>query len=49
MFDLKIINGTIVDGTGSPSFVGDIAIKDGVSVEIGSAVGGDARETMQRD
>ncbi|CAM8636468.1 COG3653 N-acyl-D-aspartate/D-glutamate deacylase [Acidimicrobiia bacterium] len=46
MFDLKIINGTIVDGTGSPSYVGDIAIKDGVIVEIGSAVGGDARETI---
>ncbi len=46
MFDLKIINGTIVDGTGSPSFVGDLAIKDGVIVEIGSAVGGDARETI---
>lgn len=46
MFDLKIINGTIVDGTGSPSYVGDIAIKDGVIVKIGSAVGGDARETI---
>ena len=46
MFDLKIINGTIVDGTGSPSYVGDIALKDGVIVEIGSAVGGDARETI---
>lgn len=46
MFDLKIINGTIVDGTGSPSYVGDIAIKDGVIVEIGSAVDGDARETI---
>jgi N-acyl-D-aspartate/D-glutamate deacylase len=46
MFDLKIINGTIVDGTGSPSYVGDIAIRDGVIVEIGSSVGGDARETI---
>lgn len=46
MFDLKIINGTIVDGTGQPSYVGDIAIKDGVIVEIGSAVDGDARETI---
>lgn len=46
MFDLKIINGTIVDGTGQPSYVGNIAIKDGVIVEIGSAVGGDARETI---
>ena len=46
MFDLKIINGTIVDGTGSPSFVGDIAMKDGVIVEIGSVVSGDALETI---
>ena len=46
MFDLKIINGTIVDGTGQPSYVGDIAVKDGVIVEIGSAVDGDARETI---
>jgi N-acyl-D-amino-acid deacylase len=46
MFDLKIINGTIVDGTGSPSFAGDIAMKDGVIVEIGSVVSGDALETI---
>ncbi len=46
MFDLKIINGTIVDGTGLPSYVGDIAIKDGVIVEIGSVVSGDALETI---
>jgi N-acyl-D-aspartate/D-glutamate deacylase len=46
MFDLKIINGTIVDGTGSPSYVGDIAIKDGLIAEIGSALSGDARETI---
>ncbi len=29
MYDLKIINGTIYDGTGNPSFQGDIAITDG--------------------
>ena len=46
MFDLKIINGTIVDGTGLSSYVGEIAIKDGVIVEVGSAVGGDALETI---
>lgn len=46
MFDLKIINGTIVDGTGSPSFVGDIAIKDGLVVEVGNAIEGEALETI---
>ncbi|CAB4615059.1 unannotated protein [freshwater metagenome] len=46
MFDLKITNGTIVDGTGSPSYVGDIAIKDGVVVEIGAGVHDDALETI---
>ena len=29
MNDLIIQNGKIVDGTGKPAFVGDIAIKDG--------------------
>ena len=46
MFDLKIINGTIVNGTGSPSFVGDIAIKDGLVVEVGNAIEGEALETI---
>lgn len=46
MFDLKIINGTIVDGTGSPSFVGDIAIKDGLVVDVGNAIDGEALETI---
>lgn len=46
MFDLKITNGTIVDGTGTPRFVGDIAIKDGVITAIGSNLTGDAVETI---
>lgn len=46
MFDLKITGGTIVDGTGRPAYVGDVAIKDGVIVEVGPAVDGDASEVI---
>ncbi|MCB0994844.1 MAG: amidohydrolase family protein [Acidimicrobiales bacterium] len=46
MFDLKITGGTIVDGTGRPRFVGDIAIDDGVIVGVGPSVDGDAREVI---
>ncbi len=45
MFDIIIRGGTIVDGTGAPSFVGDVAIRDGRIVEVGN-VGGDAREVI---
>ncbi len=47
MYDVKITNGTIVDGTGAPRFVGDVAMKDGVVVEVSqSSLDADAVETV---
>ncbi|OBK15073.1 N-acyl-D-amino-acid deacylase family protein [Mycobacterium asiaticum] len=40
-YDLLLRNGTIVDGSGGEPYVGDVAVKDGVIVAVGS-VGGDA-------
>ena len=45
MFDIIIRGGTIVDGTGAPSFVGDVAISKGRIVEVGR-VEGEAREVI---
>ncbi len=45
MFDLIIRNGTIVDGTGRARYLGDIAVRDGVLVQVGGTVqGSGARE-----
>jgi N-acyl-D-aspartate/D-glutamate deacylase len=45
MLDLKIVNGTIVDGTGKPGFAGDLGIRNGRIVAVGT-VEEDARETI---
>ncbi len=42
-YDLLIKNGRIVDGSGMPSFRGDIGVKDGKIVEIGKLSGPAAR------
>jgi len=45
MYDLLIKNGRIVDGSGMPSYLGDVAIKDGKIVEIGH-LDGEAKQVI---
>lgn len=45
MYDLIIQNGSILDGTGSPSFYADIGIKDGKITKIARNLSG-AKETL---
>ena len=45
-YDRVIRNGTIIDGARLPRFRGDIAIRDGVIVEIGRIDPADAREVI---
>ena len=45
MFDYLITGGTIVDGTGTKSFQGDIAISDDRIVAIGK-LDGEAKEVI---
>jgi N-acyl-D-aspartate/D-glutamate deacylase len=52
MYDLKIVGGTVVDGTGSERYGADIGIKDGQIVEVrrrgadDAALSGEAAETI---
>ncbi|MDQ1430968.1 MAG: N-acyl-D-amino-acid deacylase [Actinomycetota bacterium] len=47
MYDVKITNGTIVDGTGEPRFVGDVAVRDGAIVAVAHGpLDGEATETI---
>ena len=48
MFDIVIKSGTLVDGTGSPPRSADVAIQDGVIVEVGQ-VDGAAKTTIDAD
>ena len=45
-FDLIIRNGRIIDGTGSPWYSGDLAVRDGRIAAVGSLVGASARQTI---
>ncbi len=45
MYDLIIRNGQLVDGTGAPARVGDVAVSDGLIVAVG-VVEGEARQEV---
>ena len=44
MFDLVVRGGLVVDGTGAPAVVADVAVRDGVVVEVGTGLGPGRRE-----
>lgn len=44
-YDIKIVGGTVIDGTGKPGYRGDVGIKDGKVVALGKAEG-EARTTI---
>ena len=48
MYDLVLKGGRIYDGSGMPSFNGDVAVAGGEIVEIGRITGG-ARRTLNLD
>jgi len=47
-YDIKIVGGTIVDGTGAERYRGDLGVKDGRIVALGDAPGA-AAETVDAD
>lgn len=48
-FDTIIRNGLIVDGTGTPAFTGDVAIRDGRIAEVGARIAGRAAEEIDAE
>lgn len=49
MFDIVIKNGTVVDGTGAVPIVADVAIRDGLIIEVSGRIAESARRTIDAD
>ena len=49
MFDLLIQNARICDGTGTPSFMGTLGVKDGMITHVGGETGQAAQRTIDAD
>ncbi|HJZ60195.1 MAG TPA: D-aminoacylase [Gemmataceae bacterium] len=45
-YDLLIRNGTVVDGTGNPWFIGDVAIAGDKIIAVGRSLPGQAKQTI---
>lgn len=49
MFDLVIRNGTLIDGSGAPARVADVAVQDGVIAAVGTQLSAGKREINATD
>src|SRR5579863_10202353 len=45
-YDLLIVGGHIIDGSGSPWYAGSVAIKDGLITDVGRLEGATAKQTI---
>ena len=45
-FDIVILNGHLIDGTGSPWYAADVGIRDGRIAAIGRLAGAPAKQTI---
>jgi N-acyl-D-aspartate/D-glutamate deacylase len=48
-YDLVIRGGHVIDGTGAPAYEADVAVKDGLIVQVGAVLGRGAEEIDARD